>query len=84
MRVQANEDGQGYAITFDNGYTLSVQWKRNGVGVDNYAIPGKSVEIAAWKGDGPFIYLHGQTDQMVPYVPFEDIGKYMKEVAEMA
>jgi hypothetical protein len=85
MRVQANEDQQGYHVTFDNGYTLSVQWRdRYGSGVGNYAIPGTSVEIAAWGpgNSGPYVQFN-PGGECLAYVPFEGIGRYMRLVAEM-
>ena len=52
---EGRDNGNGFHITFENGWTVSVQWdtinyceRRNKVGNG----PSKNAEVSAWKGGG--------------------------------
>lgn len=84
-------DGKGFQITFENGWTVSVQW---GCGnyADHYATPytngaheragklgSKTAEIAAWDADGNW-HSFG-TDTVAPYRTPEEVAAIISLIA---
>lgn len=49
---------EGFHLSLENGYTVSVQWKEN-----NYCTKdGKTAEIAAWDKSGNWVKLNEDND----------------------
>ena len=83
MRVEFNEDGDGFHAMFDNGWTMSVQWGPFlSAGVN-------TVEIAAWDEDStvwwdfregipvsPKTYIEG-------FVTSDKLGEYIDDIASI-
>jgi hypothetical protein len=72
--------GRGFHLTFDNGWTISVQigWGNYCANYDRGSIdtepePSPNAEIAVWHTDGEFIELNG--DAVQGYVSTEKVGR---------
>jgi hypothetical protein len=73
--------GQGFHMTFANGWTASVQW-----GEANYCenrfkkgtFPSCDAEIAAWKGDK---WHRFETDTVKGWVKPEQVAEFLLEVS---
>ena len=69
---------QGFKMTFDNGYTISVQF-----GSGNYSDGGKTTaEIAAWGPDEEWVRLE-PNDDVRGYCSPEEVLEAMKMVAAL-
>lgn len=74
---------QGFHMTFDNGFTVSVQW-----GKRNYCDEGETTaEVAVWdtrrRGE-PFVYVPGfsiEDDDVIPRQTPEQVAALMEYVS---
>jgi hypothetical protein len=71
---------KGFKITFDNGYTVSVQ-----IGHGTYSDNGESTaEVAITDPDDKFVRIFDdQNDDVMPYCSPEDVANIVSQVAEM-
>ena len=83
MQVEFNEDGDGFWATFDNGWTMSVQWNpRNYAGVNTQ-------EIAAWDEDDTvwWDFEAGKpvspSSSVLGWVTSKKLGEYMDDIASI-
>jgi len=85
MQVEFNEDGDGFWATFDNGWTMSVQWweyELRGIGKPH-------VEIAAWDEDRTVWWDFIRHKPVSPYssvlgwVTSDELGEYMNDIASI-
>ena len=87
MQVDLSKDttgeGHGFWATFDNGWTMSVQWRPG-----NYA-DGNTMEIAAWNEDDT-VWWNFEEGQPVPpktsvlgWVTSDELGEYMNDIASI-
>ena len=80
-----NNTETGFALTFDNGYTISVQW-----GPMNYCAnrdfntwngefkpyESKTAEIAAIRPNGSYLQL-GENDDVVGWLLADEVARYI-------
>jgi hypothetical protein len=79
---------KGLQMTFENGYTVSIQF-----GYGNYCdttetelmanksiIEANNAEIAVWDEDGEFIQMEGWSDSVKGWVSPEDVADFISEV----
>jgi len=80
----------GFAMTFENGYTISVQWgpgnyceTRNHSNLYDNPFTGEhktyespTAEIAAWGPDGEWLHL-GEYDDVVGWVTADKVADYI-------
>ena len=79
---EGRDNGNGFHITFENGWTVSVQWdrgnycERSSRYSDEYApnAPSKNAEVSAWKGQG-------KSDNSKGWQTPAEVLAYMAEVA---
>ena len=73
-----NEWGSGFQITFDNGYTVSVQFGRS-----TYCDQGETTaEVASWDVNGKWFKL-GEYDDVRGHCSPEDVLEIMNTVAAL-
>ena len=87
MQVEFSEDGNGFWAKFDNGWTMSVQWRTG-----DYATIS-TVEIAAWDTDQPedsTVWWDFEEGKPVPpktsvlgWVTSDELGGYMNDIASI-
>ena len=81
----------GFAMTFENGYTISVQWgpgnycatrnnsnlyKDNPVTGEHKTYESNTAEIAAWKPDGTWLHL-SEYDDVAGWLTADKVAKYI-------
>jgi len=83
MQVSFNDTNEGFWAEFDNGWTMSVQWRPG-----NYA-GVHTVEIAAWDKD-KIVWWNFETDKPAPvkssvsgWVTSDKLGGYMDDIASI-
>jgi len=80
-------DGKGFHITFDNGWTMSVQW-----GYHNYCdakdptkllggVDSLTAEIAYW--DANEVWHDFGSDQVKGYVSANEVARVMAQVSNL-
>jgi len=74
---------RGFHMTFDNGYTLSVQWGYGNYCENRHQARDESVtaEIAVIKPNGDFMRLEGEGDDVVGWQTPDDVAQLMAYVA---
>lgn len=80
FKATQNEYHNGFHITFDNGYTVSVQF-----GIGNYSDQGETTaEVAAWSSElgQPWVKLSDHDDVRGHCSP-EDVLEIMNMVAAL-
>lgn len=83
MQVEFNEDGDGFWAKFDNGWTMSAQWR-----VGNYA-GVNTVEIAAWDEDNTVWWDFEAGKPVSPssyvlgWVTSDKLGEYLDDIASI-
>jgi hypothetical protein len=76
FRATQNEYNNGFHITFENGYTISVQF-----GKGNYSDQGKTTaEVAAWDPDGEWVKL-SDTDEIIGWCTPNEVLEIMNQIA---
>jgi len=74
---------KGFHMTFENGWTISVQWGRENycevVGETENNVTAKDAEIAAWHVDGTDLLIEDSGWRDTNYV-----AKWITKVSEMA
>ena len=83
-----NNTETGFAMTFSNGYTVSVQW-----GPGHYCgnrsmslftgfepFESKTAEIAAWRPDKSYLHL-GENDDVVGWLTADEVAQYIATLA---
>ena len=84
MKVEFNEDDDGFWAKFDNGWTMSVQW-----GLGNYMTNAKTAEIAAWDEDDTLWWDFIRHKPVPPctevlgHVRSDELGGYLDEIASI-
>lgn len=85
--------GKGFQMTFDNGWTVSVQWGTGNYG-DHYMVSDSSTdadvgakgsstaEIAAWDKDGNW-YQVSEYDMVRGYVSTDEVLAFMTKIAAL-
>ena len=81
----------GFAMTFENGYTISVQWgpgnycatrnnsnlyKDNPFTGEHKTYESNTAEIAAWKPDGTWLHL-SEYDDVAGWLTADKVAKYI-------
>ena len=78
----------GFHLTFENGYTISVQWGRMNYchargdsdnlykDLDNSADYSRTAEIAAWNPEGKFMHL-SEYDDVVGWLSSDEVAQYI-------
>jgi hypothetical protein len=70
--------GKGFHITFDNGFTVSVQWGSGNYG-DNYlnfkdpAPASTTAELAAWGPNGDMLCIGATADTVLGYLTADQV-----------
>jgi hypothetical protein len=83
MQVEFNEDGNGLHATFDNGWTMSVQWREGNHSDVN------TVEVAAWDEDDTVWWDFIRHKPVRPrssvlgHVTSDELGGYMNDIASI-
>ena len=79
--------GKGFHMTFDNGYTVSVQFGAGNYG-DNYdlsfddpILPSRLAEFAAWGSDNEFLTIEG--DEIHGYCTTKEVLRLINIVATL-
>lgn len=80
-------DANGFHMTFENGYTVSVQWNPGNYVYDRSGKHGdhresRSAEVAAWDASGKWFKL-GENDAVVGWQSPEDVVRIMREVSAL-
>lgn len=86
--------GCGFHITFENGYTVSVQFG-GGNYCDNHDLGGEewrkagekgcvNAECAVWPGEGDLLQLKGWSDTIIGWQEPEDVLKLLKWAARQS
>lgn len=84
-------DGKGFKITFNNGYTVSVQFGPANYG-SNYKAPwdahrgalewtAEMAEVAVMDADG-FVRLEDESDDVIGYQTAADVLSLLRKVAD--
>ena len=83
MQVEFNDEGDGFWATFDNGWTMSVQWR------PGTHAGGNTVEIAAWN-EGDTVWWDFEEGKPEPpntavlgWVTSDELGEYMNDIASI-
>lgn len=74
----------GFHMTFENGWTVSVQWGEgtySNHNKDNGRMTGRSAEVAAWDKNGTW-YDFG-TDKVNGWLPPDKVLEFMNTIAAM-
>lgn len=80
------DKGKGFHMTFDNGYTISVQW-----GEGNYCSSPKSssgnfeantAEVAAWDENGKWLKL-GDGDDVIGWQTPNEIAELITKISKL-
>ena len=81
----------GFAMTFENGYTISVQWgpgnycatrnneefiKQNPFTGEHRTYESHTAEIAAWGPDGEWLHL-SEHDDVIGWLTADKVAKYI-------
>lgn len=72
----------GFQMTFENGWTVSVQW-----GPNNYIADRKcgndsvNAEIAAWDKDDNWYYFEDQNGKVKGWVSADEVSRFMTWIA---
>ena len=86
-------NNKGFAMTFANGWTISVQW-----GIGNYCSAGRisddyrapravdswtsdTAEIAVWDSKGDF-YQCGESDDVLGYLTTDEVAQWIEKVSK--
>ena len=72
-----NEYQNGFSITFDNGYTISVQF-----GKANYSNGSTTAEVAAWSKDGTW-YKLGANDNVIGWQTADEVADLIQKVKNL-
>ena len=76
FRATQNEYNNGFHITFENGYTVSVQFSRS-----NYSDQGETTaEVAAWGPDRKWVKL-GEDDDVIGWCTPNEVLEIMNQIA---
>jgi hypothetical protein len=76
--TKQNEYQNGFCVTFENGYSVSVQF-----GKSSYSNEGVSTaEIAAWGPDGNWVKIN-QYDEVKPHCTPEEMLDIMNSVSKI-
>ena len=81
-KFNSNTTFAGFTMTFENGYTISIQF-----GMGNYCEnrfeskpQSKDVEIAVFDKDSKFFQLPSMTDDVKGYVNMNELADYIQQV----
>ena len=76
---------KGFHMTFENGWTISVQWGRDNycqvVEVTESSVTAKNAEIAVWHADGSDLAL--SVSGAGNWIDSNDVAKWIFDVSEM-
>jgi len=84
-KFNSNTIFAGFAMTFENGFSISVQF-----GCGNYCEnkfqskpKSKDVEIAIFDKEGNFYKLPSMNDDVIGYVNMDDLSDYIQQVKNL-
>ena len=76
FRATQNEYNNGFHITFENGYTVSVQFSKT-----NYSDGGETTaEVAAWGPDRKWVKL-SEHDDVIGWCTPNEVLEIMNQIA---
>ena len=82
FKLMKTDFNTGFQMTFENGWTVSVQW-----GPGNYISDrghngmSEDAEIAAWDKDGNWYYFEDQNDNVKGWVSADEVSRFMSWIA---
>lgn len=81
---------KGFHMTFENGYTVSVQFGYGNYSANRYDCkygedvpPSKTAEFAAWDANNNWVRFDGENDDVIGYITADEVLRRMNEVAAM-
>jgi|APSaa5957512535_1039671.scaffolds.fasta_scaffold361999_1 hypothetical protein len=77
--ITFNNDNQGFHKTFDNGFTVSVQWREGTYSSRNYDGSPITCEIAAWDDEGTW-FQFDDGENVRGWQTAAEINDFMKMV----
>jgi len=76
-KFRGNYQSNGFSMTFENGYTISVQFSKM-----NYSDGKTTAEVAAWSEDGTW-YKLGANDNVVGWRTTDEVADLIQLVKNL-